>query len=278
MTDLRSLRTLLAVVEYGSIHLAARSLFVSHSTASRQIRSLEEHFATALFERSSAGVSPTAQCLAVADFARRTIAESELLADSFGEYSGAVETVSIVTSTGLGQTVVADAINDVMRMTDRVQFSVIDRGSLEALQVLRNRRADLCVNFSISGDGLGDVAGVRTVAKTEVRNCAVLDRSHPLAARSHLFVRDLTDYPVATLPAGNTARIRLEQAVRALGQVFSPALEASCPILQVRSAIGTELVVLMSERSVPDNLEADPRRSSESLDLTVEALRAHLAG
>ncbi|MGO2643421.1 helix-turn-helix domain-containing protein, partial [Brevibacterium aurantiacum] len=38
MTDLRSLKTLLAVVEYGSIHLAARALFVSHSTASRQIK------------------------------------------------------------------------------------------------------------------------------------------------------------------------------------------------------------------------------------------------
>ncbi|WCE40299.1 LysR family transcriptional regulator [Brevibacterium sp. BDJS002] len=89
MTDLRSLKTLLAVVEYGSIHLAARALFVSHSTASRQIKTFEEHYGTTLFDRSASGVVPTGQGLALADFARRMIAESELLSDSFGNYSRA---------------------------------------------------------------------------------------------------------------------------------------------------------------------------------------------
>ena len=299
MTDLRSLKTLLAVVEYGSIHLAARSIFISHSTASRQIRSLEEHYGTQLFERTSAGVNPTAQCLAVADFARRTIAESELLADSFGEYSGAVETVSIVTSTGLGQTVVAYAINRLMRMTDRVQVSIIDRGSVEALQVLRNRRADLCVNFSVSSHEFGTLPGVRKVAEVEATNFAILDGHHPLADRSSLFISDMTDFPVGTLPAGNTARMRIEQAVRAQGQVFSPSLEATCPVLMLRSLVGTSMIAMMAGRTIPTNLnavgckaipivdpdiesryiqvlEADPRRDSHGLDLMVEALQNSL--
>src|SRR5699024_10374794 len=232
--------------EYGSIHLAARSLFVSHSTASRQIRALEEHYGTPLFERSSSGVAPTAQGLAVADFARRTIAESELLADSFGEYSGSVETVSIVTSTGLGQTVVADAINRLMRTTDKVQISIIDRGSVEALQVLRNRQADLCVNFSISSQEFSTLPGVRRVAEVEAANFAILDEQHPLAGRSSLFIRDMINYPVGTLPAGNTARMRIEQAVRAQGQVFSPSLEATCPVLTLRSLVGTMMIAMMA--------------------------------
>ncbi|WP_181274080.1 LysR family transcriptional regulator [Brevibacterium oceani] len=301
MTDLRSLTTLLAVVEYGSIHLAARALFVSHSTASRQIRALEEHFGTSLFERSSSGVVPTAQCLAVADFARRTIAESELLADSFGEYSGAVETVSIVTSTGLGQTVVADAINEVMRTTDRVQVTIIDRGSIEALQVLRNRQADLCVNFSVTGHDFASVHGVRKVDQVEAQNFAVLDANHALASRSSLHIRDMVDYPVGALPAGNTARMRIEQAVRAQGQVFSPTLEATCPVLMLRALAGTSMIAMMAGRSIPSTLaeagctavpvedpdiearyiqilEADPRRDSDGLDLMIDALRKHLRG
>lgn len=301
MTDLRSLTTLLAVVEYGSIHLAARALFVSHSTASRQIRALEEHYGTMLFERSSSGVAPTAQCLAVADFARRTIAESELLADSFGAYSGAVETVSIVTSTGLGQTVVADAINEVMRKTDRVQVRIIDRGSIEALQVLRNRQADLCVNFSGTGHDFGSMRGVATVDQVEAQNFAVLDADHPLAGRTSLHIRDMVDYPVGTLPAGNTARMRIEQAVRAHGQIFSPTLEATCPVLMLRALAGTSMIAMMAGRSIPSTLaeagctavpvddpqiearyiqilEADPRRESEGLDLMITALRNHLHG
>ncbi|MCD1286167.1 MULTISPECIES: LysR family transcriptional regulator [unclassified Brevibacterium] len=299
MTDIRSLATLLAVVEYGSIHLAARALFVSHSTASRQIRALEAHFGTTLFDRSSSGVAPTAQCLAVADFARRTIAESELLSDSFGDYSREVETITIVTSTGLGQTVVADAINDVMLTTDRVQVSVIDRASLEAMQVLKNRQADLCVNFSISGHDLAEIPGVRKIDQIEARNFAVLDRNHPLSERSSLFIRDIAEYPIATLPAGNTSRMRIEQAVRAQGQVFSPVLECTCPILQIRSAVGTSMIAMMAERTIPANLDdlgcvavgiddpgidsryiqilaADPRRESVGLEQMIEALRTHL--
>lgn len=301
MTDLRSLTTLLAVVEYGSIHLAARALFISHSTASRQIRALEGHYGTTLFERSSSGVTPTPRGLAVADFARRTIAESELLADSFGEYSGANETVSIVTSTGLGQTVVADAINDVMRTTDRVQVRIIDRGSVEALQVLRNRQADLCVNFSVTAHDFTTIPGVQRIDRAEVENFAILDRNHPLAERSSLFIHDMVDYPVGTLPAGNTARMRIEQAVRAQGQIFSPVLETACPVLMLRSLAGTPMIAMMAGRSIPSTLaeagciavpiddpdiesrfiqilEADPRRDSEGLDLMIAALRKHLCG
>ena len=300
MTDLRSLKTLLAVVEYGSIHLAARALFVSHSTASRQIRALEDHYGTALFERFVTGVVPTSQGLAVADFARRMIAESELLSDSFGDYSRAVETITLVTSTGLGQTIVADAINEVMKSTDKVQVSIIDRTSLEALQVLKNRQADLCVNFSVSGHDLIEIPGVRRIDQIEARNFAVFDRNHPLANRSSLFIRDIADYPIATLPAGNTARMRIEQAVRAQGQVFSPVLESTCPILQIRSTVGTSMVAMMAERTIPENLAdlgcsavaiddpgleprfiqilaAAPQRESEGIDLMIESLRRHLA-
>ncbi|GAA1857476.1 LysR family transcriptional regulator [Brevibacterium marinum] len=300
MPDLRSLNTLLALVEYGSIHLAARALFVSHSTASRQIKALEDHYGTTLFERSATGVVPTGPGLAVADFARRMTAESELLTDSFGTYSEAVETITIVTSTGLGQTVVADAINRVMTTTDQVQVSVIDRASLEALQVLKNREADLCVNFSVSDQNIDSIPGVRHIDQVQARNFAVLDRRHPLARRSSLHIRDLVDYPIATLSAGNTARMRIEQAVRAQGQVFSPTIEATCPVLTMRAVSGTTMIAMMAERTIPDNLAqsgctaveiddpgldaryiqilaADPQRESAGLDLMVQALRRKLA-
>ncbi|MGO2524094.1 LysR family transcriptional regulator [Brevibacterium aurantiacum] len=300
MTDLRSLKTLLAVVEYGSIHLAARALFVSHSTASRQIKTFEEHYGTTLFDRSASGVVPTGQGLALADFARRMIAESELLSDSFGSYSRATETITIVTSTGLGQTVVADAINDVMTTTDRVQVSIIDTTSLEAVQVLKNRQADLCVNFSVPGHDLVSVPGVRRINHAPSRNFAVFDKKHPLSQRATVRVRDLIDFPIATLPSGNSARIRIEQAVRAQGQVFSPTIEATCPVLTMRAIAGTTMVAMMAERTIPDNLAeagctavelddpglddrsiqilaADPLRESDGLDMMIKSLRRSLA-
>ena len=54
------LRSLLAVVEEGSINSAARRLQVSQPALSRQMQALEQQVGGRLFERSPAGVRPTA--------------------------------------------------------------------------------------------------------------------------------------------------------------------------------------------------------------------------
>ncbi|ULJ69139.1 LysR family transcriptional regulator [Wielerella bovis] len=51
--ELRHLRTLLALEEMGSVSLAAQRVFLTQSALSHQIRVLENHFETPLFERKS---------------------------------------------------------------------------------------------------------------------------------------------------------------------------------------------------------------------------------
>lgn len=51
--ELRHLRTLLALEETGSVSLAAQRVFLTQSALSHQIRILENHFGTPLFERKS---------------------------------------------------------------------------------------------------------------------------------------------------------------------------------------------------------------------------------
>lgn len=93
--------------------------------------------------------------------------------------------------------------------------------------------------------------------------------------------------------------MRIEQAVRAQGQVFSPTIEATCPVLTMRAVAGTKMIAMMAERTIPSNLAeagctavalddpgldarfiqilaADPQRESEGLDLMIQALRRQL--
>lgn len=51
--ELRHLRTLIALAETGSVSLAAQKVFLTQSALSHQIRLLENHFDTLLFERKS---------------------------------------------------------------------------------------------------------------------------------------------------------------------------------------------------------------------------------
>jgi hypothetical protein len=57
--DLEQLRTLVAVVDAGSLTAAAPRVFLSQSSVSEQIRKLEERAGQSLLVRSKAGVSPT---------------------------------------------------------------------------------------------------------------------------------------------------------------------------------------------------------------------------
>ena len=51
--ELRHLKTLLALQETGSVSLAAKRVFLTQSALSHQIRALEQHYDTPLFERKS---------------------------------------------------------------------------------------------------------------------------------------------------------------------------------------------------------------------------------
>ena len=59
--NIQALRYILSVEQTGSISKAGQMLYVSHSSVSRAIRDLENQLGFTLFQRTSKGVTPTAQ-------------------------------------------------------------------------------------------------------------------------------------------------------------------------------------------------------------------------
>ncbi len=70
MDDWNLLRSLLAVVDHGSLVGAARALRSTQPTVGRQIALLESRCGLLLFERSGRGLKPTAEALRLAQLAR----------------------------------------------------------------------------------------------------------------------------------------------------------------------------------------------------------------
>jgi len=75
--DLEQLRTLVAVVDAGSLTAGAPAVFLSQSAVSEQMRKLEERAGQPLLARSKAGVVPTPAGLRLLAHARRILALSE---------------------------------------------------------------------------------------------------------------------------------------------------------------------------------------------------------
>ncbi|MEU7576202.1 LysR family transcriptional regulator [Streptomyces sp. NPDC041068] len=77
--ELRHLRCLIAIVEYGSFTDAAIELGVSQASVSRTLLALEQALGTRLLHRTSRTVTPTTAGVQVLARARRVLAEAEAL-------------------------------------------------------------------------------------------------------------------------------------------------------------------------------------------------------
>lgn len=76
---LEQLKVFISVVENGGFTSAARALYKSHSTASRQVTALEESLGVKLLERTSRTVSPTAAGQALYTRGKRLLEEAAAL-------------------------------------------------------------------------------------------------------------------------------------------------------------------------------------------------------
>lgn len=79
--NLRDLRYLLAVAEYGHFGRAAEACGISQPTLSVQLRKLEELLGVTLFERANKSVVPTEACERLIGHVRSAVAEADTILD-----------------------------------------------------------------------------------------------------------------------------------------------------------------------------------------------------
>ena len=77
--NLRDLRYLLAVADYGHFGRAAEACAISQPTLSVQIRKLEDLLGVSLFERASKSVVPTEACRRLISHVRAAVAEADAI-------------------------------------------------------------------------------------------------------------------------------------------------------------------------------------------------------
>lgn len=83
---LRQLRTFLAVVEAGSVSLAARALHLTQPAVSQQLRELERNLGVRLLDRAAGKVIPNAAGTALLEPARRAAAAADDAATAVAEH------------------------------------------------------------------------------------------------------------------------------------------------------------------------------------------------
>lgn len=197
---LQQLRTFLAIVEFGSFRRAARELEVSQAGLTSSIQALENTLKLRLIERSTSGISLTAEGRQIYERAQLIDRESRQIAIDAEQLRGAgVSRLSL----GLGPTPTATLLQlvvpDFHKRFPDVRLNLIS-GVFEHLEsALQQGRIELAIT-AIPAKGLAsNLASVELFSSTLT---VIAREGHPLAGAESLGELRRTEWVLLASPGG----------------------------------------------------------------------------
>ena len=212
--DLRHLRTLLALLEAGSVSRAASLQNVTQSALSHQLKALEEFYGLTLFERKSAPVSFTPA-------GRRLL---ELAQDVIPAVDRAERDIARLTGHGAGKLRIAVECHtcfdwlmpsmDALRLRwPEVEQDIVSGFQSDPVGLLHQDRADVAIVSEVDADE----RDVDVYPLFEFDIVAILPLGHPLLARDHLVAADFAGQTRITYPGPDEMLDLVRQVLRPAG-------------------------------------------------------------
>jgi len=142
--ELRTLRYFVAVLEAGSLSRAASLLYVAQPALTAQIKKLEQELSTQLFERSYAGVTPTAAGMQLYQDACKLLSDANAMQERLQRSPDGPEgSVTVAIPFLLSSLLMGPVLFRLKKAYPRIRVFVIDGLSLTVRKAMLDRRADI---------------------------------------------------------------------------------------------------------------------------------------
>ncbi|HYD79681.1 MAG TPA: LysR substrate-binding domain-containing protein [Paucimonas sp.] len=264
--ELRHLKTLVALREAGNLLRAATLLNVTQSALSHQIKQLEDHHGTVLFERKSVPVRFTPageRLLKLADAVLPQVAHAER--DVVRLAQGVAGQLRIAVECHTCFDWLMPAMDVFRGRWPEVELDIVSGFQADPVGLLYGNRADVAIVSEIDRE---ETVDYHPLFRFEM--VALLAKDHPLAGRDYLVAEDfatdtLITYPVpddmldvvrqVLRPAGiDTARRTTELTVAMLQLVASRRGIATLPVWAAQNYLNRNYV--LAKRVTPQGLTA----------------------
>jgi DNA-binding transcriptional LysR family regulator len=252
---LRQLHFLVAVVEEGSFTAAAARLHTTQSGISAQIKLLEESLNAQLFDRSVAGVVPTAAGNLAYHRATRILRETSAMISDVGALK---ETVTGTVSAGLMPTttrsVVAPVLEKFANRYPNIEVKIEEAYSAHLCEGVKSERLDFAIVPPSSS-----VLGLKS---THIDTDVEVFVTAPNSNRPHLSPVNLTDVePLKLVLPGpeNVRRARVEECVRSVNVPIDKIMELDTMMGTLDLVAKSEWVTIVPGCLVVDDIESGNR-------------------
>lgn len=194
----RQLKYFLSVYKHKSITKAAEELFISPQGLSKTIASLESELSVSLFEHRSNRIVPTIYAKRLSSHAQNLLAEYDLITERLFTEETAKKTLSVYCAYDVPQMLGSEFfINFAIKYPDiliRLE-EYPDNDSIKALDKFTTELAIL--------PGPLDTSKYDIELLCTEPFCLVVNKSHPLAAKSSISIKDMNGLPLAVKDMSN---------------------------------------------------------------------------
>jgi DNA-binding transcriptional LysR family regulator len=223
MKHLRILDYVDEVARAKSIRKAAEILNVTASAVNRRIADLEIELGAPLFERLPRGVRLTSAGEVFVNYLRKQNGEVERMKSHIEDLKGLRRgTIRLACSQALALEFLPKAIADFRKTHPLVEFDVKVVDHEYAMTALANFEVDLVMVFRPPY-----MANFHPLITLEQRLVALMAKTHPLAQKRKLRLRDCAPYPVALADRSLGGRQLLEDAFTRSGVQFKVGAESN---------------------------------------------------
>lgn len=254
--ELRQLRYFVRTAQTLNFSEAARSLYVSQSTLSQQIKSLENELGTLLFQRDSHSASLTQSGAMLLPLAIQTIQDAEACKAQVDDLKEMLTGELNIGVTYSFSHILTETVKNFVKEYPGVKLNIFYRNMGELMEALRHRDVDLVLAFK-PGQAYDEIDSSNLFSD---RLSVIMRKDHALAGRESISLEELDRYRIAIPAKGLQARNALEEYISIERSGLNICLEINEANILLDIVQDNNLLTMLSEASVRgrDLLKAVP--------------------
>ncbi len=244
--ELRQLKYFVKVAETLNFSEAAKSLFVTQSTLSQQIKQLEQDLDSQLLTRSSHRVSLTEAGEELLPYARKVLSDADLCGIRLQDLKDMLCGTLNIGVTYSFSPILTETLVTFMKLYPNVKLNIFYRPMAELMEMLQNQEVDFALAFKPSAE-MSDV-----VSHVLFQNClaAIVGDMHSLASHDKITLAELAACELALPSKGLQARNAFEKILEKYPCDLKLRVELNEVNILLKLIRQNHLVTVLAEASI----------------------------
>lgn len=246
--ELRQLKYFVRAAETLNFSEAARTLYVTQSTLSQQIKSLEDELGTVLFQRDSHSVYLTESGSKLLPLAMQTIQDAESCKNQISDLKQLLSGEINIGVTYSFSSILSETIRLFMKEYPGVRLNINYNTMEELMGLLRRRKVDFVLAFKPTRP----YEEIESHGLFEDRLSVIVRRDHPLASESTVSLENIRGMRLAMPAKGLQARNTVDSFINLAESGLDVCLEINEANILLDIVQHNNLITILSESTVRD--------------------------